>query len=496
MMATEGIDDHSSKGSTPNSTSMYQYSHEPYESFQSKVALLAHNLADVDTVAITRVRGGSYNRVVRARLEDNDKTVDGVFRIPRFSDLVAPKDEEKGSDVLKPDLDHDIHDQAAVLQLLRIHDIPAPTLLAFDATINNDIGLPYVFQEFCDGRPLDLEYGNMCLSEKLSIAESLAELMLAFEKVTFTSMGTLQASTSLDRPFRASYLSGHDESLMTTETHPFDLEGEYTAASGDISVSLADFLCELLQTHHRVCLSLDRHDSVADMWPRLCEISKEMLAAGFYDSTESQKLTTKNSILYHWDLMPRNILVRRINDQYKSQGDADEQATSQSRWEIAKVIDWDKVQVLPALLTRKPPVWLWDFSDDIGNASISSGYDDDADLLRPSRYADSSERLSDENRQIKKAFEERLTIGLKGFYDHYDADVYHEEAYGKGRWLRRLARFAIEGVSDNEGLKRYEHFEKEWSALRLQYGKEEQARKENTALRMRAWNRLKRCVTM
>jgi hypothetical protein len=129
------------------------------------------------------------------------------------------------------------------------------------------------------------------------------------------------------------------------------------------------------------------------------------------------------------------------------------------------IIDWDRVLAAPAILTRKPPIWLWDFSDEFQESpnSIGSDYDGDVDLLDPKRYDSTQGRLSEADQQGRARFESRLVEGLRGLYASFDKDAYLEEAYGKGRWIRRLARFAIHGASDSQDLTRFEHLDRDWT---------------------------------
>ena len=52
--------------------------------------------------------------------------------------------------------------------------------------------------------------------------------------------------------------------------------------------------------------------------------------------------------LHHWDLEPRNIMVKKDN----------------GTWRITGVVDWGDKQANSRILTRKPPSWIWDFDDE------------------------------------------------------------------------------------------------------------------------------------
>ena len=82
-------------------------------------------------------------------------------------------------------------------------------------------------------------------------------------------------------------------------------------------------------------------------------------------------------------------------------------------------------------------------------------------FLPPSRY--DNDTLAQGDRQIKQHFEDRFVEQLAEIYPGYTKDSYLEEAYGKGRWIRLLARFAIEGISDTQDRNRFTYFDREWS---------------------------------
>lgn len=92
----------------------------------------------------------------------------GLFRIPRFTIT----DEDDSADTV----DRRILDQVALSILLAKHGVPAPRILAFDATSANAIHSPYTFQELATGTMLDEVYDKMSLHEKLSVVDEPCHL--------------------------------------------------------------------------------------------------------------------------------------------------------------------------------------------------------------------------------------------------------------------------------------------------------------------------------
>lgn len=152
-------------------------------------------------------------------------------------------------------------------------------------------------------------------------------------------------------------------------------------------------------------------------------------------------------ILHHWGLEPRNILVQR------------EDEGTQSNWRISPVLDWDEALSVPAILARKPPLWLWDASYDHSSASQPDGFDGDADLLPPDHYSE----LSGDAQRIKQHFEASFADKVLSISGIATMKTYVDEAYGTGRWIRRLWDFAKHGFGSNEDVNRLENLEREWS---------------------------------
>ncbi|KAG9237381.1 hypothetical protein BJ875DRAFT_370148 [Amylocarpus encephaloides] len=109
----------------------------------------------------------------------------------------------------------------------------------------------------------------------------------------------------------------------------------------------------------------------------------------------------------------------------------------------AGIVDWDDVMSAPLVLTRKPPTWLWDDED-----YRTSGWDGDCDTKLT--------RDLTQNEMVVKAHFDQVIARL--------APTYIDDAYHRGLWLRRLARFAIYGFSDDRDIERYEAFVEEWDA--------------------------------
>lgn len=67
---------------------------------------------------------------------------------------------------------------------------------------------------------------------------------------------------------------------------------------------------------------------------------------------------------------------------------------------------------------------------------------------------------------MKNFFESEITEKLYGDPPSASREAYLDDAYGRGRWLRCLWRFALEGFYDNQHVDRFNEFDKAWSEYR------------------------------
>ena len=473
--------------STYNSTSTYVYAgsdgkgHEPYETFQTKVLDLTREICDAQEVQLQQKRGGSYNRVVIVRAIAASEKIAGIFRIPRNPQL--PEDEENR----KQEVDVNIQDQVAVSQLLQVHQIPAPNIIAFDASANNAIGSPYVLLELATGVALEDVYGDFSLQEKKQIAESLADFLARMEQVRFSQCGAVRAESRgrTGTPIKASTLTSPIDKLLTI-VRGFDTAGifGYGTAKDDTtyaSTSAQELIRDLLKAHLELAVSDWDAESEAkwgascdvELWRGLRTIFEEFCGLGFFSELDENSHT--GSILYHWDLEPRNILVRRIDAEKETLGGQDAEPAEHSKaiWIIDKVIDWDKVQAVPPIFARKPPVWLWDFLHEQYCSKPDKyeefTYDGDVDLLPASRYDHGQSTFSPDDRALRTYFEECFAGTMQKIYPGYNIEAYRDEAYGRGSWVRRIARFALNDLGSGEDIKRFERLKQDWAKGRLQY---------------------------
>jgi aminoglycoside phosphotransferase (APT) family kinase protein len=342
----ESSSDKSLRSTTPNSTSTYEYSHEPFETFRAKVKALAPH-----------VGAKFFEDIVPASTAQKV-----VFRVPRLAqDGDSPNE--------------DIRTQFSILETLNNMGIQAPRVLAYDCTSDNAIEMPFSLQTRLEGQGLDLVYQSLTIAERLGIASELVRILVAIENVKFQNPDRLCCSAEVSA---RKTVEDVDNSVLSNYLLVQGFGVGIGSSKSKTNTRTTSSLQELLSTQLDAWLQRELSDGwasfVADMFRRLKEIYTEMEELGFFQ----ERASLNPNVLYHWDLEPRNIIVKRRTTGCSSE------ISEPHHWEITGVLDWDDALSVPSILARKPPVWLWDFSDDESlPSSVLADYDGDVDLLPP-----------------------------------------------------------------------------------------------------------------
>lgn len=445
---TESSSNGSSRSTTPNSTSTYRYAHEPFETFRKKVEALARDIKSKSLDNIVRIPGGSFNRIIAADLHSYDTAPamqKVVLRIPRF--------------VRDEDLPYkDFLNQFSILEAIAKFGIQIPRVLAYDCTSSNALGMPFSLQTRLEGQRLDFVYGDMTLSERLGTASELVRTLAAMENMKFQSPGRLGSFGAVSNRKNIDEVDDSSASdILQVQGFGVGVGSFRSKTTDSTPTSLQELLSMQLDGWLQRELSNNHKSFVADMFKRLKEIQIKMNELGFFEDRAS----LNSNILYHWDLEPRNIIVERKSTVASSD------VSVTHHIQIKGVLDWDDALSVPPVLARRPPVWLWDFSDDETlPSSVLAHYDGDFDILPAELYNEAGDRLSEEDLQVKKFFESEIVEKLYGHSSPASREAYFDDAYGRGRWLRRLWRFALNGFSDSQHIDRFHEFDRAWSEYR------------------------------
>lgn len=295
-----------SSSSDASDSSSVVYEQEPFCTFHRRVLDLAANLwpdSDASQFSVERLHGGAFHRIIGlTRRQPASGETKYIVRIPRFDSA-------------------QVDDEVAALYYLAKTAIPAPTVLNFDKTPNNALGLPYMVQNRIAGTNLYSCFPALHHRQKLHIAGELGAIFFQMLEARSSRGGRLVLS---------------------------DEKGEARIAPLSISKSPTLFedntLSDPFQWLSALFAARHAEDPSDTLWYEFGLMTRDLHAGGWFDGLWYS--------LAHLDLAPRNILV-------------DTTATSGPSHQIIKgVLDWDSAVVTPCFMSCYPPLWIWAWRED------------------------------------------------------------------------------------------------------------------------------------
>lgn len=275
--------------------------------------------------------------------------------------------------------------------------LTVPRVKAYSATKGNVLEKPFMVQAKLPGQSLDRLWPELAHADKLEIVDLFVELLAKHEATTYATAGGFEAPSSIPSsmndfatptaavPIMKSFDEGDEEFLQ----NPQVLRDR---AGVDVKALVISHLNGFIAMDIRK--EGEENEFLAPKLRGLIAMVDELDREGAF----AARPQTIN--LHHWDLEPRNIMVKKDN----------------GTWRITGVIDWDDTQANSRVLTRKPPSWIWDFDDE----EITGYMDFDFHPIFP---------LTETNMALKSRFDAKAAETLPD---------YLEEAYGTGQWLRRV----------------------------------------------------------
>jgi hypothetical protein len=407
-------------------SSTAEYEQESFETYQHNVSQLCHDIGYGELSKIERMKGGSYNRIIGLEFATPEVTK-YVLRIPRNG--------------IEFDVAEDIKDQVATLSYVS-QFLPVPFIAAFDSTQKNALASAYVLQQRVPGTVMEKVFYNLPLAGKLQLTTKIAELMIKMDSIKLDTPGRVVASDDVPDL----------QHQQMSSLEPVKIAGfrsaRYASSAKFPAIGNAPFT-SLMQTifDERKQLCITRNEPwMVEKMEMLQKIVSQMEEVGLVRVKDNQ------CFLWHWDFAARNIMISQASTTDVSQVPVNQESeedleplektvTSTDSWFITGVLDWDGIMSVPLVLARQPPLWLWCNEDE--RSSAWSGNLD----VPPTRVLTQDE----------------LTI--KGHFDQIMARAdpsYIEDAYIRGPWLRRLARFALFGFSEFGCFERYDALVKDW----------------------------------
>ncbi|KAI9725370.1 MAG: hypothetical protein M1828_003220 [Chrysothrix sp. TS-e1954] len=324
--------------------------------------------------------------------------------------------------------------QATVLKFLRSQSALAPFIpevFAFDNTTNNAIGRPYIIQERMPGESTVDFIDDFTESQDKRFAERIADLMLDMEKTTFPCAGEL-TTLPVEGGLRTS-------EVVVVDWHDTDCQ-DVNTPTRPTHESLYEMLSSRI--HEAISKTPRLQKGLLRDWRTLLAMLNDMESLGWFEEYDSEYPI----VLRHSDLYPRNIMGKPpVDDE-----DTDIKLTA--------VVDWDQTTAVHRVLARRPPHFLWEPLDDM----LRGCWQEDSDFY-------SKEELYPE---------ENVGYSVKAHFDYYmtkRSPSWKDEAYGRGRWLRRIAKLALSDLDSPTESKAFCWVHEQWIMYlyRLQHGMDE-----------------------
>ena len=265
----------------------------------------------------------------------------------------------------------------------------------------------------------------MTHQEKLAIIDQVIHIMVRLESAKFPNAGNLKSKANVTNPPTNGDV-GADDLVIELFDSRYPVDKPETDPSRLRERQGSD-LQTLAQSLLNGWIERERKDEIIrrEFWGKdlICSDDEswniptfKRLLSMLQDLEEQSAFKDQPFpiVLYHWDLEPRNILVENES----------------GSWKISGIIDWDEAEAVPRPLARRPPAWMWDFSE-----QPETGF------LNSDQYPDPM--LDAESQTLKDYFDRKVEEALPG---------YGEDAYGYGRWLRRMFPYCKLGLSDTSDL--------------------------------------------
>lgn len=413
-------------------TSTFRYTQEPFFTFKDRVIDLCTTLwPDVpsESIVVERLRGGSYNRVIGITVPSipGERSEDGlvtgseyVLRIPRAKNS-------------------EIDQELATLCFVRDRTtIPVPEMIKFDLTCDNPVNEVYNIQPKIPGVRLCDVYMEMSQTERLSIVRQLAQILIQMHNVRSSTPGYLGASKIMKRDGNGK--PAPDIRVVDFKVNTFkSLEGEplWGGMKDDTArpVSVSQLFADQFNAWKEFGRKTFRGETEDKLMEDFRKVAKQM---------KTVNLIGADFFLFHPDFAPQNILVSK--KETGTRGQNQQSPEHLPEWIVSGVLDWDGTAYVPYSVACTPPTWIWSWGGD-------GEEEDEAVLCRTPDDREARER--------------------KELFDSLMGPCYTEYAYSAGhRLVRRLFKFAIDGLFDDHQYKDVEIFFADWREKGLEIAKE------------------------
>ena len=418
-----------------------------------------------EDVTITRLDGGSFNRIVALSVKPSLALGPAV---PALLPNTQGQDERSEHYVLRVARDSDLQvvDHITVLYYVQKHtSIPVPRVLAFDIGSDNAVERPYTLQQRIPGVCLDTIISKLTFDQRRGLAAQIARIIRQMQgaknpvagKIGIPTRVAHNASDEASLELQANGLGelSLDKKLafMTVTGLPSATdEAPKSFAEADPEISEEDHLQVLhfdltsrfgnndqytgvvntVRNKRTPVLSFFNFQFVRQMLQELQNFPMDVIDTRLFHQLMQVGLEMDDDLclgedtfnLFHGDFEPRNIMVHVCDF-----GDV----------HISGVLDWDLSGFVPQAVSCTAPRWVW---------SVKPGLDSD-------EREDEEDPTDPEQIALKEAFDD--AVGEKFVKMAYSPEH---------RLVRRLFRLAVGGLVSTESIVEAQSVIKEWAELR------------------------------
>ncbi|KAI1108296.1 hypothetical protein F5Y14DRAFT_445566 [Nemania sp. NC0429] len=406
---SDAVSDHSDSSDTSDSSTVV-YGHEPFVTFESRVRDLAQKIwpdASPFDITVERLPGGGYNRIIglakktTSLLEADEPsggpdTLQYIVRLPRF------------------DSSNVRNDVAALHFVKRFTTIPAPEVIKWNETDENELDSPFQIQNRIPGTTLLSAYTILTHPQRCKLAHELG--------TAFASMLAVKSSTSgvFVQPLDANLeeaLEGHVKIVPICGEDRESNSSSMTFSSSAATTPVLDLFKSCIQ---------EKKDEYQLRDPpltfKIAYMDRFMAMASELD--EGGWFVNDHYSLAHLDFHPRNILVHPTSDTELPV--------------LSGILDWDSAILAPMFMSCLPPMWLWAWA-----------LDEDEDERKAN-----DEPPTEESRELKRLFESAA------------GPDYLRHAYQPAfRLARQLLHFVINGLRTKEDCDEADAMLFEWGSI-------------------------------
>ncbi|KAM0429986.1 hypothetical protein ACHAPT_005992 [Fusarium lateritium] len=340
---------------------------------------------------------------------------------------------------------HKTAGEVATLRWLWRHsDIPAPKVIAFDYSSDNEIGYEWILMQLMPGTSAYFRWRKMSMEAKKTLVEKIAEYQAQFfNQSAFRTIGTLKDGSLTTGP---NSIPGRLVSLVFCWGEHFDYDvprGPFRSSHDWLEAVISMLIQDKVKEVGEAEDDEEKKDSESDL--RTVRMLADLLPKIF----PSVQNPPERTVMWHNDLCLQNIMVD------------DEGA-------ITAIIDWECISTMPVWYATRMPEFL--VGQDRNEEPCRDGYGDaiegDAESQEERSGEDflDSEGKSDiywehlmeyESTQLRKVYSDRMSQLWPAWNEAVaertlKADFYESVQYCIEEWQLGAVKNWIEAVNKGE----------------------------------------------